>query len=507
MKQIRYTTAVVVVCLVSPALAQVTLDADFDHGSLDVAASTVVGDFVSLVGRDNFNPGDWKWLYFSAEGTLGKSLAFQISDDFATGGSNLVGHEMMYSYNQTDWYFFDQNVRNSGAGAYAFLNDEPFVEDKVYVAYGLPYPLQRATDHTQALAESPWVSPTVSGGDDFVVGNSPGGIDDLGRTISPNDLYGYRITDPSAGSEKTKVVLVGGVHANETLGNYTLEALVDFLVSDDVRAGRLRRAAEFYVYPMANPDGRFAGYNRSTVQQPNVDPNRSWDPPLYDGQSDIRAVAEAILADTAGATDYFIDFHSTVDAGDRHFAYIDVDRGMHLDPVWQEFLKLEPTTDTFDAALVNDTGAKFGFFELGASFSATFETRFIAGENVDRFVELGENFGTSFFEALAHQFGDLDFDGDLDADDWMLLAAFAEGELESLPPIDRYAAGDLNGDGYNDALDFGLFKDAFELANGGGSFALLLASVPEPTSVAGAAVGALVAMTHLRSSRSRNLQR
>ena len=61
-------------------------------------------------------------------------------------------------------------------------------------------------------------------------------------------------------------MLVGGVHANETLGNFTLEGLVDFLVSDDLEAAQLRRYAEFYVYPMANPDGRYAGYNRSTVQ-------------------------------------------------------------------------------------------------------------------------------------------------------------------------------------------------------------------------------------------------
>ena len=74
---------------------------------------------------------------------------------------------------------------------------------------------------------------------------------------------------------------MSGVHANETLGNFTLEGLVDFLVSDDLEAAQLRRYAEFYVYPMANPDGRFAGYNRSTVQRVNVDPNRAWNPPNY----------------------------------------------------------------------------------------------------------------------------------------------------------------------------------------------------------------------------------
>ncbi len=42
--------------------------------------------------------------------------------------------------------------------------------------------------------------------------------------------------------------------------------------------------------------------------------------------------------------------------------------------------------------------------------------------------------------------------------------------------------GDLNGDFHNDHADFVLFKSAFEAANGDGSFAAMLAQVPEPSS-------------------------
>ncbi|CAN0377215.1 unnamed protein product, partial [Ectocarpus sp. 4 AP-2014] len=173
---------------------------------------------------------------------------------------------MVYSYDQDNWFFFDNNARNAGADTFTFSNNTAFTSDNVYVAYGLPYSFDRATKHTAEISASPWVSPTATGGSDLVVGQSPGGIDDLGRTIPRQDLFGYRITDPGADDLKAKIVLVGGVHSNETLGNHTLEAMVDYLLGDTLDAALLRRRAEFYVYPMVNPDGRLAGYNRGTVE-------------------------------------------------------------------------------------------------------------------------------------------------------------------------------------------------------------------------------------------------
>jgi len=442
---------------------------------------------VRLAGRDNFNPGQWKWLYFSADGVLGQTPTFVIDDDFATGGANLNAHDMVYSYDRETWSFFDNNARFASADEYRFSNATPFTSDRVYVAYGLPYEYGRVVDHTASLAGNPWVTPTATGGDDFVIGQSPGGTDDLGRVIPPLDLFGYRITDTDAAGPKAKVVLLGGTHANETLGNHTLEALVDYLTADTLEAALLRRRTEFYVYPMANPDGRLAGYNRSTVERPTLDPNRSWDPPGYDGQSEIAAVAEAMIVDTNADTDFFIDFHSTVGKGGDHFAFIDIDRNLHLNPVWRRFQELEPGVDTLDADLVNDTGAKFGFFELGAAFTATFETRFLTGENADRFVELGENFGRAFADVLSTPLGDLDFDGDLGPEDWLVLSAWAETSTAGLSVLDAYARGDLNGDGRNDVLDFSVFKDLYTSANGPAAFAKMIAGVPEPSGLLAAA--------------------
>jgi hypothetical protein len=389
---------------------------------------------------------------------------------------------MAYSYDQQNWLFFDNNIRNSGAGTFTFWDTTPFSQSQIYVAYGLPYSYQRIVDHTAQMTASPWVSPTASGNSSLVIGQSPGGIDDLGRVVAPRNIFGYQITDTSSTFPKKKIVLTSGIHANETLGNHTLEGLVDFLNSDDLEASILRKYADIYVYPMANPDGRFAGYNRGTVEKVTFDSNRHWESPNYDGQSDIQVVGEAMIADTGADVDYFIDFHSTVAGKTNHFGWVDMDppNEFHLDPFWQNLLVLEPTLGTRDSSMVNLTAQKFGLDALSANFTTTFETQFIPGENIDRFQTLGRNFGVAFEQAVS-TFADLNFDSELDTQDWLLFVAGAETDLSALTPIEAYEQGDLDGDGVNSGLDFGLFKQAFETANGTGSFALMLTEVPEPS--------------------------
>ena len=499
------------------ARAVITLSADFDSGSLCLTASnacddngvpsSVSGNTVTLVGRDNFNSGNWKWIYFQAAGVSGQTVTFEIGDDFETGASSLNGHKMVYSYNQQDWFFFDQNFRTPAESKFTFFNNSPFTQDTVYVAYGLPYPYQRVVDHTAGVVGSPWVSPTASADTNLVIGHSPGGVDDIGRTIAPRNLYGYEITDPSAIEPKKRIVLNSGVHANETLGDFVLEGLVDFLVSDDLRAAQLRRYAEFYVYPMTNPDGRYAGNNRTTVAVGSIDLNRAWNPPAYTEPGDNHMIAEdaivgeAMRTDTGGNIAYLIDFHSTVNGKSGHYGYILPE--WQGDPFWTAVRAREPEVLTGAALLQDFTAAKFGRDELNAEFSATFETEFIADENIDRFLELGRNFGLAWYDAFAVP-ADLNFDGKLDVDDWLAFIAGSETTLSGLPQVEQYARGDLNGDGVNDILDFAMFKQDYIQLNGGGAFAALFQNVPETSTCALSLIGIFAcAMGRCNSAQQR----
>jgi hypothetical protein len=376
--------------------AEITLHANFDQASLDVVNSHVEGDIVTLVGRDNFNTGHWKWIYFAAKGVAGRRVTFRIDGDYVFGANKLAEHQMIYSFDRKRWNFFDLNEMGDD-GMFTFSNEAPFREDPVYIAYGLPYPYQRVVEHTKRIASSPWVHPTAPGGESLVIGKSPGGIDDMDRKIRPRNIYGYRLSDDRAERMKTKVVLVSGVHANESLSSYVLEGLVDFLISDAPEAQALRRRAEFFVYPMVNPDGRRAGYNRTTVQYSSRRPNRSWIPPRYGGLDDIRLVGESMRADV-GHADFVIDFHSDSVGKSGHYAYVLPEWQEH--PLWRNFRMLEPDVRTRDAKLIDRTMARFGRDELGAEFSITFETQFIAGEHAGRFKEMGVNWALAMHRTL-----------------------------------------------------------------------------------------------------------
>lgn len=91
----------------------------------------------------------------------------------------------------------------------------------------------------------------------------------------------------------------------------------------------------------------------------------------------------------------------------------------------------------------------------------------------------------------AYDRSDLDFDGQLDSDDWVIFNANHLSSLAGLSPAQQYGSGDLDGDGDNDFDDFRLFKADYIAALGASAFAELTVQVPEPTGLALAFCGML----------------
>ncbi|QDU55886.1 LamG-like jellyroll fold domain-containing protein [Aeoliella mucimassa] len=89
--------------------------------------------------------------------------------------------------------------------------------------------------------------------------------------------------------------------------------------------------------------------------------------------------------------------------------------------------------------------------------------------------------------------GDFDVSGSVDSLDWAIYRSGYRQDLSSLSEAEAYLMGDLNGDGINNAVDFGLFKSAWEADNPGVPFSSLFdsANVPEPGSIALLGLGAL----------------
>jgi hypothetical protein len=98
--------------------------------------------------------------------------------------------------------------------------------------------------------------------------------------------------------------------------------------------------------------------------------------------------------------------------------------------------------------------------------------------------------------------GDLDFSGGINSTDWAILRNAQHTNLTTLSKAQAYALGDLNGDLRNDFADFALFKQAYDVANGSGSFAEMVASIPEPTTTLLVLVGGTLLFTTSRRNRT-----
>ncbi len=96
---------------------------------------------------------------------------------------------------------------------------------------------------------------------------------------------------------------------------------------------------------------------------------------------------------------------------------------------------------------------------------------------------------------------DLNEDANVDQADWAIFMANHKGDLSALTPEQQFLAGDLDGDGDNDFEDFVLFEKGFDASAGSGAFTAMLASVPEPSSMALVLLGVTTLLSQNRRRR------
>jgi hypothetical protein len=100
--------------------------------------------------------------------------------------------------------------------------------------------------------------------------------------------------------------------------------------------------------------------------------------------------------------------------------------------------------------------------------------------------------------------GDFTMDGAITSDDWMVLRNNQLADLSGMTFADAYFLGDVTADLANNHADFTLFKELYDAANGVGSFAAMLASVPEPATIALVLSAGIFARSVVRRAPRRN---
>jgi hypothetical protein len=154
---------------------------------------------------------------------------------------------------------------------------------------------------------------------------------------------------------------------------------------------------------------------------------------------------------------------------------------------------IDGPADTATATQITETIASGGTIGLGSSISlgtAIAPSRF---EDVAASVQLSN--GTSTY-ALVKYVGnngvalsplDLNTDGVIDEDDFLVFASHAYTDIASLSDAQQALRGDLNSDDANNFADFQLFKQQFNALNGAGALEAIIAggnvAVPEPSTM------------------------
>jgi hypothetical protein len=129
-----------------------------------------------------------------------------------------------------------------------------------------------------------------------------------------------------------------------------------------------------------------------------------------------------------------------------------------------------------------------------------------AGTNSIRATAIGSN-GANIDHLLveAGLAADLNRDGHMNAADWAIFKTGQGLSFSGMTPAQAYFLGDLNGDLVHDLRDFVKFRNAYEGANGAGSFAQMLA-VPEPRTVLQNPCWLLLSRLRRRSASHRPLR-
>jgi hypothetical protein len=163
-----------------------------------------------------------------------------------------------YSYDKINWYRFSGTIN----GSYKEFVKQ-YSQDSLYFCYGYPYTYTDLINYCNGLQNNPLV--TISNVS----------VSELGRNVKLLKITNNAYPD----SGKQLIWVLGRNHAMETHSNYVVEGLINFLISNDIKAVRLRNQAIIYLVPIMDVD--MAALGGTGKDQIPVDFNRDWDSPSY----------------------------------------------------------------------------------------------------------------------------------------------------------------------------------------------------------------------------------
>lgn len=225
----------------------------FESGNIASVRRTGKHKILMSLRSDNDDalPKYWRQWWYAALENISRTHVTEIT---LKGAGQWNKYIPVYSYDDETWHHFKQH-EISRPDKLTLRIKKRFANDKVWLARFHPYTYSDLLTYQERLKKSRYAE-----------------ISSLGESREGRDIPVWTITNPSVrASAKSRVVIHARTHPGELASSYLLEGMIDYLLSRDSGAQRLRNRLIFEIVPMLNPDGVVAGNNRVTTYGVNLE--------------------------------------------------------------------------------------------------------------------------------------------------------------------------------------------------------------------------------------------
>ncbi|HTK74751.1 MAG TPA: M14-type cytosolic carboxypeptidase [Gemmataceae bacterium] len=292
----------VLLLAVSPLAAQIAVRSNFEGGAIGKVETVSPSHVrIGVPGQADVDKRNRQasWYYFELSNALRSPVTVELTEiageyDYRAPAYAITKNTRpVYSYDNTNWtHFADDQISWSPEGLTIRFTPE---RSRVWIAHVPPY----TNRHLAALLDA-------HRGSRFLTRET------IGKTVEGREMLLLTITNPAIADTGKKVLwLMFRQHAWESGSSWVGEGAIRFLLSSDPAAVRLRDAAIWKIFPMADPDGVAAGRVRYNAN--GYDLNRNWDTAEPGKMPEISAQRKAVLGwvDSGRRVDFFLSLHNT----------------------------------------------------------------------------------------------------------------------------------------------------------------------------------------------------
>jgi murein tripeptide amidase MpaA len=254
----------------------ININAAFDGGNIEIIS--IEGDTAHLQIRKDKDSDFYQWFHFRLAGAKGRTVTLRITN---CGGSaypgGWTGYQARVSEDRLNWHV----AETSYADGVLTITHTP-ESDAAWFAYFAPYSMERHHDLVSRVVAASGVT-----------------LVELGRTLDGQPMDMLRM-----GTGPKQVWLYARQHPGETMAEWWMEGALDWLISGDATAQRLREKATLHIVPNMNPDGSARGHLRTNAVGINL--NREWKSPSAEKSPEVLCVLNEM--DRTGV-DWAMDVH------------------------------------------------------------------------------------------------------------------------------------------------------------------------------------------------------